>query len=134
MILKIKCFVNSSGRCEVNKIYGDSSENVRAGLDVALDFLKLRERGAWIRPNAAKLSKVPKGGFRDFFEIRFKADDVQQRPIGFFGPKEDEFTIVLWATEKGNKFVPEGWYGIASRNRDAILNGKATVEPLISEV
>ena len=38
-------------------------------------------------------------------EIRFKADGVEQRPLGFrSGPRE--FTIVFWAIEKGNKFVP----------------------------
>jgi hypothetical protein len=38
-------------------------------------------------------------------EIRFKADGVEQRPLGFrSGPKE--FTIVFWAVEKENKFVP----------------------------
>jgi hypothetical protein len=37
--------------------------------------------------------------------IHFKVDGVEQRPLGFrSGPRE--FTIVFWAIEKGNRFVP----------------------------
>ena len=39
-------------------------------------------------------------------EIRFKADQVQQRPLGFRSG-ETEFTIVFWATEKNGRFVPK---------------------------
>jgi hypothetical protein len=41
-------------------------------------------------------------------EVRFKADRVQQRPLGFQGPDgRDVFTIVFPATERGDKFVPK---------------------------
>jgi hypothetical protein len=38
-------------------------------------------------------------------EIRFLAAGVQQRPLGFRSGSA-EFTIVFWAIEKGDKFVP----------------------------
>jgi hypothetical protein len=50
-------------------------------------------------------------------EIRFKADGVQQRPLGFRSGTR-EFTIVFWAVEKGNKFVPRDAYR-------RLLNGKS---------
>jgi hypothetical protein len=41
-------------------------------------------------------------------EVRFKADGVQQRPLGFRGPGgADVFTLVFPATEKGDKFIPK---------------------------
>jgi hypothetical protein len=41
-------------------------------------------------------------------EIRFKADRVQQRPLGFRGPEPDIFTVVFPAArEKGSRFVPQ---------------------------
>ena len=38
-------------------------------------------------------------------EIRFKADKMQQRPIGFRSDTA-EYTLLFCATEKGGKFVP----------------------------
>jgi hypothetical protein len=39
-------------------------------------------------------------------EIRFKADNVEQRPLGFWSG-EAEYTLLLWATEKNNRFIPK---------------------------
>lgn len=123
---KIKCYVSRSGRCEVQSRYDKGSEGLKAGFDTALEYLTPRGRDQWTRPHAAKLSKNQK--FRDFFEIRFLSDKVQQRPIGFFGPGEDEFTIVIWAIEKGSRFNPEDWFDIANNRRKEILDGTATVQ------
>jgi hypothetical protein len=49
--------------------------------------------------------KVLHGECAGLGEIRFKADGVQQRPIGFRSGAA-EFTILLWAREKGDKFIP----------------------------
>jgi hypothetical protein len=46
------------------------------------------------------------GECRGLGEVRIKLDRIQWRPIGFFGPAELEFTILLIAHEKGGKFVP----------------------------
>jgi hypothetical protein len=68
--------------------------------------------------------------FRDFFEIRFFANNVQQRPIGYFGPGECDFTILIWAIEKGNKLIPEEWCKKANRFRKKIIEGTANAKPL----
>ena len=94
---------------------------MQAGLDVALEYLKARDRRDWRRPRAAKLAKTQ--GYRDYFEIRFMADHVQQRPIGYFGPSAGVFTILLWATEKGGKLRPADWYDKAERRRALIERG-----------
>ena len=69
-------------------------------------------------------------GFKDFFEIRFKADNVQQRPIGYFCEKGINFIILIWAIEKGNKLKPEKWCEIANRRRKEIISGQATTKEL----
>lgn len=38
-------------------------------------------------------------------EIRFTANNVQQRPLGFVS-NSYEYTFLLWAKEKGNHFIP----------------------------
>lgn len=131
MILKIKCFVSSSGRCEVQNVYDKATASVQAGLDVSLEYLKSRPRGEWCRPHAAKLNKCAE--FRDFFEIRFFADNVQHRPIGFFDQNQNEFTILLWATEKGSKFIPDDWCKIANRRMLETINNTASVKEFSSE-
>ncbi len=123
MVYKIHCYHQSNGRSDVQDKYDNGSADLVAGLDVALEFLALRDRGEWKRPRAAKLSKTR--GYRDYFEIRFMADRVQQRPIGYFGPESGKFTILLWATEKGGKLSPADWYEIAERRRTQLNNGIA---------
>lgn len=82
-----------------------------------------------MRPKAARLDKNKT--FRDYYEIRFQADKVQQRPIGYFGPKSNEFTILLWATEKGNRLLPVGWFDVAERRRLQIENGECDAPILV---
>lgn len=121
MVYKIHRYTQAGGRSDVQETYDGGSAELKAELDVALEYLACRDRSEWRRPNAAKLAKTH--GYRDYFEIRFKADNVQQRPIGYFGPESGVFTILLWATEKGGKFRPADWYDKAERRRARIESG-----------
>lgn len=73
--------------------------------------------GSWVENWAKKLH----GNCDGLVEIRFKVDGVQQRPLGFFGPGKGEFTILLMATERNNRFVPKNACSTALRIRDDIL-------------
>ncbi len=120
----ILCFKNHSGRNEIQKEYDQSSPAIQAGLIVALEYLKAIPKSEWQRPSAAKLTKCSR--FRDFYEIRFFADNVQQRPIGFFGPGSNDFTILVWAIEK-SKLIPEGWCDEAFKKMQKINSGEFKV-------
>ena len=126
---QIKCYVSRRGKNEIQQIYDEGTDDLQAELMVEIEYLAARSRSDWIRPHAAKLKNCK--GFKDFFEIRLFADKVQQRPIGYFGPDEIDFTILLWAIEKGNKLCPADWCGIANRRRVQIEEGLATSEELI---
>jgi hypothetical protein len=121
---KIKYYLSNTQHSDVLKKYNDASVAVQAGFDVQLEYLMVRPRTEWRRPEVAKLNN--KVAHKDFFEIRFFADRVQQRPIGFFGPNEDDFTIVLWAIEKGDQLIPKGWNKISNTRREEIKNNVAT--------
>lgn len=127
----IKCYVSASGKNEVQTTYDSGSDALKAELEVEVAYLKVRGREEWQRPHAAKLSKCTE--FRDFFEIRLFADNVQQRPIGYFGPNPNDFTILLWAHEKGGKLKPDNWCKKANRLRKEIIAGTATVADLMFE-
>jgi hypothetical protein len=61
------------------------------------------------------LAQTPRSGWKrepfdllhgyDLGEVRFNADGVEHRPLGFFSPTMI-FTLVICAVEKGGKFVP----------------------------
>jgi hypothetical protein len=54
------------------------------------------------------------------YELRFKADKVQQRPLGLF-LSDSIFVILLWATEKNDRFVPKAACEIALRRKVEVL-------------
>lgn len=120
---------SATGRREARLHYDRSSDEVKAAFDVHWELLEVRARALWTRPAAAKLDPEKKGGFREFFEFRFKADKTQQRPIGFFGPDRSRFTLLIWATEKGSQFVPPGTIDTCGTRRAGVLEKTATVSP-----
>jgi hypothetical protein len=73
----------------------------------------------WLRGNGQGLG-----------EIRFKANGVQQRPLGFRGPEPDVFTIVLPSVqEKNDRFVPATALADAQRIKSDIeANHERTVD------
>lgn len=121
---KLLCHHSKLKRSEVQECYDAATESMKASFEVAIEYLQAQPRQNWVRPRAAKLQKGKENEFREYFEIRFKCDNVQQRPIGYFGPKENEFTILIWATEKGGKIIPTTWKKTADQRRISIDNGE----------
>jgi len=75
----------------------------------------IKDKSAWKRPFAAKLQGIKKGG--NIWEIRINSDRVLYRPLGCFGSKEDEFTLLIGATEKSKGvFEPRRATDIAVKN------------------
>lgn len=111
-----RCFVDGHGNCKFEDAYREASAGVRAGLDNRLEYLRQQPAHDWGPPH----SKMLKGACRGLIEIRFLADKVQQRPLGFFGPRPKEFTFLFWATEKGGKFIPRNACKTANQNRDDV--------------
>lgn len=121
---RILCHHSAGGHSEVQECYDAASAALQASFLVAVEYLQEQPRQNWVRPKAAKLQKGGKADFKEYFEIRFKCENVQQRPIGYFGPKENQFTILIWATEKGGKIRPTTWKTVADNRRIAIENGE----------
>jgi hypothetical protein len=120
----ICAYVSPMGRSDVEAVYRCNVVR-QAGLDVALEYLRVLPRARWSRPASGRIR-----GPGDFYEIRFVAELNQQRPIGFFGPEVNDFTILIWAIEKSRSFSPPNWQDSAMRRKKQILNGSATAKPL----
>ena len=87
--------------------YSSKERSIQEALELRLEHL------ARIKPNEWKSSQLVKAlkgeKCKGLIEVRFKALDVQQRPIGFYGPGKMEFTLLLWAYHKGQKYVPKNF-------------------------
>jgi hypothetical protein len=72
----------------------------------------MKDKSAWKKPFARKLQGIKKG--TDIWEIRINGERVLYRPLGCFGSKEDEFTLLIGAIEKSKGvFEPRGAIDIA---------------------
>ena len=98
------------------------AEYGRATFDQRLRFLAYSPLQDWKPPYSRKL----KGKCDGLVEIRFKADNVQQRPLGFFGVSRMTFTLLFWATEKNDKFVSKDACIIANRRRVQVEKDEST--------
>ena len=87
-----------------------------------LRFIAQLELRDWREPQCKRLN----GECEGLIEIRFKGDDVEQRPLGFIsGPRE--FTLLFWAIEKNDRFVPKSACATALNwKASAIVDGSVT--------
>jgi hypothetical protein len=117
--------MSPTGRRDVRNDYNRASEELQAAFDTHWEYLRVRPRDQWVRPAAHKL-RPENGGYREFFEFRFKSENTQQRPLGYFGQDPKHFTLLIWATEKGSKFVPLDAVKTCETRRNSIVEGKST--------
>jgi len=86
--------------------YDDQLADARAKFRTVMNVLRDQPRiEGWSRENGFdRLS----GQFRQLGKFRFKADQVQHRPLGFFGPRQMTYTLLIWATERDGSYYPAG--------------------------
>lgn len=114
-----RTYVSPQGEEEVTAWYVGQTPTVRAAFDQRLRTLAQMKPQEWREP----YSKQLEGECDGLVEIRFKADRVQYRPLGFYGPLRMEFTITLIAREIGNRFVPgDACQTALARVNDVIRN------------
>lgn len=97
----IRCYVSPRGSDEIRRWYNSQTPRVRAKFLSRLKFLAQTPRAGWKREPFDLLSDECAG----LGEIRFNADGVQHRPLGYFSPGMI-FTLVFCAVEKNNRFEP----------------------------
>jgi hypothetical protein len=74
----------------------------RAKFDFRLKCLRDQPIERWESPSKSPYAKRLNNGV---WEIRYKAENIQQRPLGGVTAKA-QFALVFWATEKGGRFIP----------------------------
>jgi hypothetical protein len=85
---------------EIRNWYGAQTPRCRAKFLSRIRFLAQTPRQGWKREPFDLLHGYELG------EIRFNADGLEHRPLGFFSPGMI-FTLVFCAQEKNSRFVPK---------------------------
>lgn len=119
-----RTFVSQTGRSDVQKQIDALSPVVLQHFSTRVRYLANTPKVDWHEPEAKKLQ-----GVEYIYEIRFKSA-IQYRPLGFFGPNSNEFTIVIWASKKGSVWTPSGAIETAQRRRKEVIEGTASCADL----
>lgn len=118
-------YVSPHGSAVVQKQIDSQSAAVRLSFLTRIRYLANTPRRSWVAPEAKKLR-----GFKEIYEIRFLADKHQFRPLGFFGPEVNEFTILIWASKKEKIYEPADAIPTADGRRKQIVGEEANCVPL----
>jgi hypothetical protein len=114
---RYRCYLSENGEDEIRRWYEGQSREYRRKFLVRAQALRGLPLSEWRPPLFRWLRGVGQG----LGEVRFKADGVQQRVLGFRGPDPDLFTFLYPAKEKSDRFIPRNAIQIA-------LEMKAVVE------
>ena len=98
---KFKAYLSPTGRGDVQDDIDGLDEGIREHFLSRLRYLANTPKIDWHEPQAKKLK-----GVENVYEIRFKAGNIQYRPLGRFGPGEQDFTILVWAYKKQSVYTP----------------------------
>jgi len=104
----------------------------KAIVKIEFRFNYLGFQQAW-EPNYAK--KIH--GYDGIYEIRIRFENVEFRPLGFFGPHPNVFTLLIGAVEKDSNFRPRNAPEVAASRRKLISSNWSLIheyEPYIPPV
>jgi hypothetical protein len=120
----VLCFHNERGRDLFCQDYAARTVRARAKFRATLDALRDQPIEGWCRENGFDLLSGKKYlRYRGLGKLRFKTADAAHRPLGFFGPTERTFTLLVWATERDGEFDPPNILDTAlARMQRAIAN------------
>ena len=101
-------YVDDSGENVISAWMSTISVRAKASINVKLEhILAQTPQKDWHKSRVAAKRK----GEPDLWEVKVYSDNVQWRPLGFFGPKSGTlgtFTLLVGALEKGGKLNPPG--------------------------
>jgi hypothetical protein len=133
---RIMKFVSDSDRDLIEdwleKLPIGERKGVRIELEAILRFLRFVRAELWVRPQFAWLQGDQNDGIG---EIIVDYRGVPYRPLGCFGPAEDQFTILTGARKDRKRrgkvqWDPQDALSTASK-RKALLPGRSNVEYIL---
>jgi hypothetical protein len=117
---RYRCYVSEDQIDEIKASYDRQSKQWRQRFLDRTRALKGLPLAEWELPLFRWLRRDGTG----LGEVRFKADGIQQRILGFRGPDPDLFTLLSPAQEKNDTFIPRNAVEIAQRLKAAVETNK----------
>lgn len=111
----IKVFTTEGGTNVIKKWLKGLPVGAQVEIEARLRYLETQQ--LWGRPYSAKR----KGAYNDIHEVIIRWNKNQYRPLGFFGPNQKEFTLLVGAQEKDSKLDPISADDIAEKRRKIVL-------------
>lgn len=117
----ILCIHNERGRDLFCQGYAAQTAQARAKFRITIEILQEQPPHGWSRENGFDLLAGRKyQRYRDLGKLRVKTADAAHRPLGFFGPRPNTFTLLAWATERDGQFYPPSVLETALRRMQAV--------------
>jgi len=88
-----------------------------AKIDVRLRYLETTQ--LWPEQYISALT-----GCDDIYELKIVSGGVQYRPLGFYGPGRQEFTLVVGAVEKGGRLKPPAACPTAQQRMETVYGDR----------
>ena len=125
ILWSFRCYRSVDGTDEIRALYDGGSGQLQARFLSRMRTLAQLAKTEW-HENLYKDLHGPCSGLG---EIKFFADNVQQRPLGFRSGNA-EFIILFCAKEKGGKFVPLSACEKAIARKDEVLKDRSRTNAL----
>ena len=122
--IQFKIFVSETGSDALQQHIDGLDPAVIQKFKSKVRFLKNTPVPDWKRTGVKKIASF------DILEIKLDANKTEHRPLGYFGPGKNEFTILEWATHKQDIYDPHDAFKTANSRRTLVENGRASCVPL----
>lgn len=125
LLWHFRAYVSASERNDTQKAIDGYDSYGRSAFSRAVQHLAITPKIEWNEPHGKKLKNED-----PLYEIRYKANNRQERALGYFGPDGDTFVIVLICYHKGRVYTPADAFKSARRRMEQIAAGTASSVPL----
>ena len=119
-------FLSQSGKNEIRQWLREQEPVVRTKVNALIRNLEKLDRAFKREDKVGLLNKPPCEG-EHLIELRVKVNNVQYRPIGWYGPDTRQVTLLLGATEKGDELVPKRACSIAIKRKQIVIQDKGKI-------
>ena len=111
------------GEVDQIRVWIDSlPKKAQAKIDMRIGYLQITQ--TWPPQYMSARRDCP-----GIYELRISCTGVQYRPLGYFGPRQREFTLLMGAIEKGGCLEPRAFCVIATRLREIVNGDRSRIIP-----
>ena len=116
-------YISLSGRNPITDWYADLLPQEQSDFDTLIRILAKTQK--W---QSSEFKLLRGKSYAGLGEFRFKSAGKQHRVIGFYGPGQKQFTLLIGCTHKQNIYSPPRALETAARRKREVESGTAGVQ------